>query len=181
MEKVKVTLPDGSVKEYEAGTTVEDVAYSIGSGLGRDAIAGVVDGKEVDASYSIEEDVELSIITIDSEDALDIIRHTTSHVMAQAVKRLYDNVQVAIGPTIEDGFYYDFDLEESFNQESLTEIEAEMEKIIKEDIEIERKELPRAEAIKLMEERNEEYKLELIEELDDEMISLYFQGDYVDL
>ncbi len=181
MEKVKVTLPDGSVKEYEAEITVEDVAYSIGSGLGRDAIAGVVDGKEVDASYSIEEDVELSIITIDSEEALDIIRHTTSHVMAQAVKRLYDNVQVAIGPTIEDGFYYDFDLEESFNQESLAEIEAEMEKIIKEDIEIERKELPRAEAIKLMEDRNEQYKLELIEELDDEMISLYFQGDYVDL
>ena len=181
MEKVKVTLPDGSVKEYDAGTTVEDAAYSIGSGLGRDAIAGVVDGKEVDASYPIEKDVELSIITIDSDDALDIIRHTTSHVMAQAVKRLYDEVQVAIGPTIEEGFYYDFNLEENFNENSLAEIEAEMEKIIKEDIEIERKELPRKEAIELMEKRNEKYKLELIEELDDEMISLYFQGDYVDL
>lgn len=181
MEKVKVTLPDGSVKEYDAGTTVEDVAYSIGSGLGRDAIAGVVDGKEVDAYYPIEEDVELSIITIDSDDALNIIRHTTSHVMAQAVKRLYDDVQVAIGPTIEDGFYYDFNLEENFNENSLAEIEAEMGKIIKGDIEIERKELPRKEAIELMEKRNEKYKLELIEELDDEMISLYFQGDYVDL
>ncbi len=181
MEKIKVTLPDGSVKEYDAGTTVEDVAYSIGSGLGRDAVAGVVDGKEVDAYFPIEDDVELSIITIDSDDALDIIRHTTSHVMAQAVKRLYDNVQVAIGPTIEDGFYYDFDLDESFNQDSLAEIEAEMEKIVKEDVEIERKELPRAEAIDLMKERNEKYKLELIEELDDQMISLYFQGDYVDL
>ncbi len=181
MEKVKVTLPDGSVKEYDAGTTVEDVAYSIGSGLGRDAIAGVVDGQEVDAYYPIEKDVELSIITIDSDQALEIIRHTASHVMAQAVKRLYDNVQVAIGPAIEDGFYYDFDLEESFNQDSLAEIEAEMEKIIEEDIEVERKVLPRAEAIELMKERNEKYKLELIEELDDQMISLYFQGDFVDL
>jgi threonyl-tRNA synthetase len=181
MEKVKVTLPDGSVKEYDAGTTVKDVAYSIGSGLGRDAIAGVVDGKEVDASYPIEDDVELSIITIDSDDALEIIRHTASHVMAQAVKRLYGDVQVAIGPAIEDGFYYDFDLEESFNQDSLKEIEAEMEKIIKEDIEIERKVLPREEAVELMKERNEKYKLELIEELDDQMISLYFQGDFVDL
>jgi threonyl-tRNA synthetase len=181
MEKVKVTLPDGSVKEYDAGTTVEDVAYSIGSGLGRDAVAGVVNGEEVDAAYSIEEDVELSIITIDSDQALEILRHTASHVMAQAVKRLYDKVQVAIGPAIEDGFYYDFNLEETINEESLVEIEAEMQKIIEEDIEIERKVLPRAEAVALMEERGEKYKLELIEELEDEMISLYFQGDYVDL
>ncbi|SIR54046.1 threonine--tRNA ligase [Halanaerobium kushneri] len=181
MENVKVTLPDGSVKEYEPGTTVKDVAYSIGSGLGRDAIAGIVNGQEVDASYSIEEDIELSIITIDSDDALEIIRHTTSHVMAQAVKRLYDNVQVAIGPAIDDGFYYDFNLDETFNEESLAEIEAEMQKIIDEDIEIERKILPRAEAIELMKERNEKYKLELIEELEDEMISLYYQGDFVDL
>ncbi|MGM0499992.1 MAG: threonine--tRNA ligase [Bacillota bacterium] len=181
MEKVKVTLPDGSVKEYEAGTTVEDVAYSIGSGLGRDAVAGVVNGEEVDARYPIEEDVELSIITIDSDEALEILRHTASHVMAQAVKRLYDEVQVAIGPAIDDGFYYDLNLEATINEESLEKIEAEMQKIIDEDIEIERKVLPRAEAIALMEERGEKYKLELIEELDDEMISLYFQGDYVDL
>jgi len=181
MEKVKVTLPDGSVKEYDAGTTVKEVAYSIGSGLGRDAVAGVVNGEEVDAAYSIEEDVELSIITIDSDQALEILRHTASHVMAQAVKRLYDKVQVAIGPAIDDGFYYDFNLEETVNEESLLEIEAEMEKIIEEDIEIERKVLPRAEAVALMEERGEKYKLELIEELEDEMISLYFQGDYVDL
>ncbi|SDK32521.1 threonine--tRNA ligase [Halanaerobium congolense] len=181
MEKVKVTLPDGSVKEYDAGTTVEDVAYSIGSGLGRDAVAGVVDGKKVDANYPIEEDVELSIITIDSDEALEILRHTASHIMAQAVKRLYDNVQVAIGPAIDDGFYYDFNLDKTINDESLAEIEAEMQKIIEEDIEIERKVLPRAEAVALMEERNEKYKLELIDELEDQMISLYFQGDYVDL
>jgi len=117
MEKVKVTLPDGSVKEYDAGTTVEDVAYSIGSGLGRDAVAGVVDGKKVDANYPIEEDVELSIITIDSDEALEILRHTASHIMAQAVKRLYDNIQVAIGPAIDDGFYYDFNLDETINDE----------------------------------------------------------------
>ncbi|RCW85969.1 threonyl-tRNA synthetase [Halanaerobium sp. DL-01] len=181
MEKVKVTLPDGSVKEYDSGITVKDVAYSIGSRLGRDAVAGVVDGKKVDADYKIENDVELSIITVDSEECLDIIRHTASHVMAQAVKRLYDDVKVAIGPSIEDGFYYDFDLEETFNQESLDKIEEEMRKIIDEDIEVERKLLPREEAIELMKKRGEEYKIELIEGLDDEMISLYQQGDFVDL
>lgn len=181
MEKVKVTLPDGSVKEYEAGVTIKDVAYSIGSGLGRDAIAGIVNDKEVDADFEIEEDVELSIITIDSPEALEIIRHTASHVMAQAVKRLYENVQVAIGPAIEDGFYYDFDLEETFNEDSLVEIEAEMKKIIEEDIKIEKKVLAREEAFELMKSRNEKYKLELIDELDDQMISFYFQGDYVDL
>ncbi len=181
MEKVKVTLPDGSVKEYDSGITVKDLAYSIGSGLGRDAIAGVVDGKEVDADYKIEDDVELSIITVDSEEGLDIIRHTASHVMAQAVKRLYDDVKVAIGPSIEDGFYYDFDLEDTFNQESLDKIEEEMQKIIDEDIEVERKLLPREEAVELMKKRGEKYKIELIEDLDDEMISLYQQGDFVDL
>lgn len=181
MSEVKITLPDGSEKNYDSGVTVEEIAYSIGSGLGRDAIAGVVDGKKVDVYYEIEADAELSIITIDSEEALEVIRHTASHVMAQAVKRLYDNVQVAIGPDIEDGFYYDFDLEESFNQDSLEKIEAEMQKIIDEDLEVIRKELPREEAIDLMEARNEAYKIELINELDGEMISLYFQGDFVDL
>lgn len=181
MEKVKVTLPDGSVKEYEAGTTIEEVAYSIGKGLGRDAIAGVVDGKQVDVYYPIEKNIELAIITIDSDEALEIIRHTTSHVMAQAVKRVYDDVQVAIGPAIDDGFYYDFDLAETINEDSLVEIEAEMNKIIKADLEIRRRELPRAEAVELMKQRNEKYKLELISELDDEMISLYFQDDFVDL
>jgi len=181
MEKVNVELPDGSVLEFDKGTTVEDVAYSIGTGLGRDAIAGVVDGKKVDAYYEIEDDVKLSIITIDSEEGLEVIRHTTSHVMAQAVKRLYDNVKVAIGPDIEDGFYYDFDLEESFNQEDLEKIEKEMQNIVDEDIPVRRKELPREEAIELMKQRGEDYKLELIDELDDQMISLYFQGDFVDL
>ncbi|MGM0602396.1 MAG: threonine--tRNA ligase [Bacillota bacterium] len=181
MEKVKVTLPDGSAKEYDSGITVKDVAYSIGSGLGRDAVAGVVDGKEVDADYKIKDDVELSIITVDSEEGLDIIRHTASHVMAQAVKRLYDDVKVAIGPSIEDGFYYDFDLEDTFNQESLDKIEEEMQKIVDEDIEVERKLLPKEEAIELMKKRGEEYKIELIEDLDDEMISLYQQGDFIDL
>jgi len=181
MDKVNVELPDGSVLEFDKGTTVEEVAYSIGKGLGRDAVAGVVDGKEVDAYYEIEDDVKLSIITIDSDQGLEVIRHTASHVMAQAVKRLYDNVKVAIGPDIEDGFYYDFDLKESFNQEDLREIEKEMQKIIDEDIPVRRKVLPRAEVIELMKERGEDYKLELIDELDDQMISLYFQGEFVDL
>ncbi len=181
MEKVKVTLPDGSVKEYDAGTTVEEVAYSIGRRLGKDAVAGIVNGDKVDTSFEIKEDIELSIITIDSEEGLDIQRHTTSHIMAQAVKRLYDNVQVAIGPTIDDGFYYDFDLDESFNTESLEQIEAEMHKIVEENLPIERVLLPKDEAIDLMRERDEKYKVELISDLDDDYISLYKQGDFIDL
>ncbi len=178
---VQITLPDGSTKEYEEKVTVEDVAYDIGRRLGKDAVAGIVDGNKVDTYYEIDEDVELAIITIDSEEGLDILRHTASHIMAQAVKDLYDDVSIAIGPTIDDGFYYDFDLEESISKEDLDEIREKMQEIIDEDLPVRKFVLPKNEAVQLMKERNEPYKVELIEELDDEMISLYRQGDFVDL
>ncbi|MFN2363403.1 MAG: threonine--tRNA ligase, partial [Halarsenatibacteraceae bacterium] len=178
---VQITLPDGSTKEYEKKVTVEDVAYDIGRRLGKDAVAGIVDGEKVDTYYEIDGDVELSIITIDSEEGLDILRHTASHIMAQAVKDLYDKVSIAIGPIIDDGFYYDFDLDDSISKEDLEEIEEKMQEIIDEDFDVRRFTLPKAEAIQLMKDRNEPYKVELIEELEDEMISLYRQGDFVDL
>ncbi|MFO7819687.1 MAG: threonine--tRNA ligase [Halanaerobacter sp.] len=181
MEEIKVTLPDGSQLEFEAGVTIKDVAFDIGPRLGKASVAGKIDGEKVDLSYEITDDVELEIITIDSEEGLDIYRHTVSHVMAQAIKRVYDDVQLAIGPTIEDGFYYDFDLDEKISENDFAEIEAEMKEIIKEDYEVQRMVLPKEEAIAKMKERNEEYKIELIEELDDEEISLYQQGEFVDL
>ncbi len=178
---VQITLPDGSTKEYEKKVTVEDVAYDIGRRLGKDAVAGIVDGEKVDTYYEIDEDVELAIITIDSEEGLDILRHTASHIMAQAVKDLYDDVSIAIGPIIDDGFYYDFDLDDSISKEDLDEIKEKMQEIIDEDLDVRRFTLPKAEAIQLMKDRKEPYKVELIEELEDEMISLYRQGDFVDL
>lgn len=178
---IEITLPDGSTKEYEEKVTVEDVAYDIGRRLGKDAVAGIVDGKQVDTYYEIDEDVKLAIITNDSEEGLDILRHTASHIMAQAVKDLYEDVSIAIGPIIDDGFYYDFDLEKSISKEDLDIIKDKMQEIIDEDLDVRRFVLPKAEAIQLMKDRNEPYKVELIEELEDEMISLYRQGDFVDL
>ena len=181
MSKINVELPDGSVLEYEEEKTVEEVAYSIGKGLGRDAIGGIVDGQEVDADYLIEDDVTLNIITIDSDKALDIYRHTTSHIMAHAVQRLYPEAKLAIGPTIDDGFYYDFDIDKGLSPDDLEEIEAEMEKIIEDDLEITREEMPKDEAIEYMKEKGENYKVELIEEIEDETVSFYRQGDFIDL
>jgi len=181
MEENKITLPDGSIKEIKAGATVEELAYSIGTGLGKAAVAGKVNGTLVDLKYNLNEDAEVAIITSDSPEGVNILRHTTAHIMAQAVKRLYGNVKLAIGPTIEDGFYYDFDLEERFSPEDLEKIEAEMKKIIAEDLPIERELISREAAIKLMKEKGEEYKVELIEELEDEEVSLYHQGEFTDL
>lgn len=181
MAKVKITLPDGSIKEYDAGITVEEVAYSIGTGLGRAAIAGKINGNQVDLNTTINSDVELSIITLDSREGLDIYRHSAAHIMAQAVKRIYGNVKLAIGPAIEDGFYYDFDLEDRLSQEDFDRIEKEMRKIIKEDLPVTRKVMGKEEAIKLMKEIGEEYKVELIEEMEDEEVSFYEQGEFIDL
>ncbi len=128
--------------------------------MGKDAVAGIVDGRKVDTYYEIDEDVELAIITIDSEEGLDILRHTASHIMAQAVKDLYDDVSIAIGPTIDDGFYYDFDLEESISKEDLDEIREKMQEIIDEDLPVRKFVLPKDEAVQLMKERNEPYKVE---------------------
>ncbi|MGM0501406.1 MAG: threonine--tRNA ligase [Bacillota bacterium] len=181
MSEIKVTLPDGSKLSFEAGVTIKDVAFDIGPRLGKASVAGRIDGAEVDLNYEINEDVELEIITIDSEEGLEIYRHTASHVMAQAVKRLYDDVELAIGPIIDDGFYYDFDLDEKLSENDFEEIEAEMKEIIKADYQIERIELPKEEAIAKMKERGESYKVELIEELEDGEISLYQQGEFIDL
>lgn len=179
---IKITLKDGSLKEVEAGISVLDIAKSISEGLARNACCGIVNGKVVDLRHIVNEDSELAICTFDSQEGKDALRHSVSHVLAYAVKRLYPNTKLAIGPAISDGFYYDFDVEKSFSADDLIKIEDEMRKIIKENPSIERFELPRAEALKLMEEANEYYKVELINDLDEnEVISFYKIGDFIDL
>ena len=179
---MKVTLKDGSVKEFESSVSVLDAAKSISEGLARAACAGKVNGEVVDLRTELVEDCELEILTCKDAEGLRVLRHTASHVMAQAVKRLYPNTKLAIGPAIDDGFYYDFDREAPFSAEELAEIEKEMKKIVKENLKLERFELPREEAIKFMEEKEEPYKVELIRDLpEDAVISFYKQGDFVDL
>ncbi|MDO5402555.1 MAG: threonine--tRNA ligase [Eubacteriales bacterium] len=178
---MKITLKDGSVKEYSQAMSVIDIATDISEGLARMATAGEVNGEVVDLRTVVDSDCELSILTCNDAEGLAAYRHTCSHVLAEAVKRLYPEAKLAIGPSIETGFYYDFD-HASFSREDLDKIEAEMKKIIKEGAEIKRFELPRAEAIKFMEERNEPYKAELINDLpEDAVISFYSQGDFTDL
>jgi threonyl-tRNA synthetase len=178
---MKVTLKDGSVKEYSESKQIIDIAKDISDGLARVACAGEVNGKLVDLRTVIDSDCELNIITATDEKALFVIRHTASHVLAEAVKRLFPNAKVTIGPAIDDGFYYDFD-SEPFSREDLDKIEAEMKKIIKEGHEITRFTLPREEAIKFMEEKGEPFKVELIKDLPaDAEISFYDQGGFVDL
>jgi threonyl-tRNA synthetase len=179
---IKVTLKDGSIKEYPKGTTVMQVAESISAGLARAALAGLVNGKVKDLSYQLEDDCEVSLLTFDDDEGKHAFRHTTSHILAQAVKRLFPQTKLAIGPSIDNGYYYDFDSDKAFTPEDLEKIEEEMRKIVKEDLELERFELPRAEAIKFMEEKGEPYKVELIKDLpEDAVISFYKQGEFVDL
>ncbi len=178
---MKITLKDGSVKEYAGEMSVIDIAKDISEGLARMACAGEVNGKVVDLRTVISEDCVLSILTFQDDAGKKAYRHTTSHVLAQAVKRLYPEAKLAIGPSIDNGFYYDFDCP-PFDREALDALEAEMKKIIKEGAELERFTLPREEAIKFMQEKEEPYKVELIEDLpEDEEISFYRQGDFVDL
>ncbi len=178
---MKITLKDGSVKEYSEAKSVYDIALDISEGLARVACAGEVDGEIVDLRTVIDKDCELNIVTANDPEGLRVIRHTASHVMAEAVKRLYPDAKVAIGPAIDDGFYYDFD-NAAFSREDLDKIEEEMKKIIKEGHEITRFTLPRAEAIAYMKEKDEPYKVELIEDLpEDAQISFYDQGGFVDL
>lgn len=183
MNEIKVILPDGSERRYAPGTTVKDVAFSIGSRLGKAAIAGIVNGNLVDLTYPLSEDVNLSIITLESPEGLEVIRHSAAHIMAQAVQRIYGkDVKLAIGPSIENGFYYDFDLEERISPEDLVKIEAEMHKIVKEDLPFERYDLPRDEALKKLEAMGEQFKVELVNDLHDaETVSFYEQGEFVDL
>ena len=178
---MKITLKDGSVKEYSEAKSVYEIAKDISEGLARVACAGELNGEIVDLRTEISEDAQLNIITAGDEEGLKVIRHTAAHVMAEAVKRLYPDAKVTIGPAIADGFYYDFDAE-PFSREDLDNIEAEMKKIMKEGHEITRFTLPREEAIRFMKEKEEPYKVELIEELpEDAVISFYDQGGFVDL
>ena len=178
---MKITLKDGSVKEYSEPKSVYEIAQDISEGLARVACAGEVDQKIVDLRTVLSADCGLNIITANDPKGLQVIRHTASHIMAEAVKRLFPEAKVTIGPAIEDGFYYDFDAE-PFSREDLDRIEDEMKKIIKEGHEITRFTLPRKEAIAYMEERQEPYKVELIKDLpEDAEISFYDQGGFVDL
>ena len=178
---MKITLKDGSCKEYASAMSIIDIAKDISEGLARVACAGEVDGKVEDLRTIIDKDCELNIITANDPEGLHVIRHTASHVLAEAVKNLFPNAKVTIGPAIEDGFYYDFDAE-PFSREDLDKIEAEMKKIIKEGKEITRFTLPREEAIKFMQEKGEPFKVELIEDLPEgSEISFYDQGGFVDL
>ena len=179
---IKITLKDGSIIEIEKGTTIIDVAKKISEGLARVATCGTVNSKVEDLRYELSEDCKLTIETFESSlNGKKAYWHTTSHIMAQAVKRLFPEVKLAIGPAIDNGFYYDFDVKNAFTDEDKAKIEEEMKKIIKEDLPIERFVLSRKEAIKFMQENKEKYKLELIEELPEgEEISFYKQGDFVD-
>ncbi|MGN0335399.1 MAG: threonine--tRNA ligase [Lachnospiraceae bacterium] len=178
---MKITLKDGSVKEYAESRSVLDIAYDISEGLARAACAGEVNGEVVDLRTVVDTDCELSILTVNDAAGLAAYRHTASHVLAEAVKRVFPDAKLAIGPSIDTGFYYDFD-HAPFSREDLDKLEAEMKKIIKEGAKLERFTLPRAEAIRFMEEKGEPYKVELIRDLpEDAEISFYKQGEFVDL
>ncbi|BCN30617.1 threonine--tRNA ligase [Anaeromicropila herbilytica] len=179
---MKIEQKDGVIKEYENPISVIDVAKGISENLARVACAGEVDGKIVDLREMIKEDCHLTILTFEDEKGRAAFQHTTSHILAQAVKRLYPDTKLAIGPSVEDGFYYDFEFERSFTNEDLLAVEEEMKKIVKEKLEIRRYSLPREKAIELMKERKEDYKVQLIKELpEDKIISFYEQGEYIDL
>lgn len=179
---IKVTLKDGSSKEYPQGITVYEVAQDISMGLARTAVAAQVDGKTVDLMHPLNDDCQINILTFEDKEGKKAFWHTSAHIMAQAVKRLFPDVKLAIGPAIDNGFYYDFDTDRSFTPEDLDAIEAEMKKIVKEDLKLERFVLPRQEAIDYVADQNETYKVELIEELpQDSEISFYKQGEFVDL
>ena len=179
---IKIELKDGAIIEVEKGSSIIDVAKKISEGLARVTLAGLVNGEVQDLRHKLTEDCKLEILTFDSLEGKKAYWHTTSHIMAQAIKRLYPEIKLAIGPSIDNGFYYDFDTEKPFSEEDLIKIEDEMKKIIKEDLPLERFELPRIEAIKFMEEKGEPYKVELINDLpEDAIISFYKQGEFTDL
>jgi threonyl-tRNA synthetase len=181
MNQIKVSLPDGSERSLQEGATIYDLAASIGTGLAKAAIAGKVDGNLVDLNTRLAEGNRVEIVTEKSAEALTIIRHSTSHLMAQAVKALFPQAKVTIGPAIETGFYYDFDVDHPFTPEDLEKIEAKMRELAKADLKIERSELTSADAIALFQGMGETYKVELITDLGAETVSLYTQGDFCDL
>jgi len=178
----KVTLPDGTVKSFDQSLSVADVASSIGSGLAKAALAGEVDGQLVDTSFLIKSDVELAIITNKDDKALEVIRHSTAHLLAQATQQLYPKAQVTIGPVIDNGFYYDFAYKKGFTEEDLAKIEKNMKVIVKQNLPIQRLEMKREDAIELFKSMGEHYKAEIIESIPaNEVLSLYKQGDFIDL
>lgn len=179
---IKITLADGSVREMEDGSSVLDAAKSISRGLAKEAVAAKVNGEIRGLEYVLPGDCTLEILKFSDEEGAHTFRHTASHILAQAVKKLYPEAKLAIGPAIDNGFYYDFDLEHRFTEEDFAAIEKEMKKIVESGLKLERFELPRAEALALMEEKKEDYKVELINDLpEDAVISFYKQGDFMDL
>ncbi|MBS0215181.1 MAG: threonine--tRNA ligase [Proteobacteria bacterium] len=179
---INITLPDGSRREFDHPVTVAEVAGSIGAGLAKAALAGKVDGQLVDTGFRIDRDAELAIVTDKSPEALDILRHSTAHLLAQATQRLFPDTQVTIGPVIDNGFYYDFARKTPFTPEDLEKIEAEMKKIVAESLPVARSVLSRDEAVKFFRDKNEEYKAQIIESIPaDQELSLYSQGEFTDL
>ncbi|NSL51528.1 threonine--tRNA ligase [Calidifontibacillus erzurumensis] len=181
-ESIKITFPDGAVKEFAKGTTTEEIAASISPGLKKNALAGKLNGKPIDLRTPIEEDGAIEIITYDTPEGLEILRHSTAHLMAQAIKRLYGNVKLGVGPVIENGFYYDIDMEQSLTPEDLPKIEKEMQRIIDANLPVERRVVTREEAIKMYEEIGDHLKIELINDIPEgETITIYSQGEFFDL
>lgn len=181
---IKVTLLGGDVREYSQGTTIEQVAESISTGLKKNAVAGMINGNVVDLYHSLEDDCEVQIVTLDSKEGLEVYRHSTAHLMAQAIKRIYGQkaVKLGIGPVIEDGFYYDIDIEKPLSIEDLAAIEKEMNRIIQENLPIVRRVVSREEALQIFEEMEDPLKLDLIQDLPaDSVISIYDQGEFFDL
>ncbi len=177
-----ITLPDGSHREYSNPLTIAEVAADIGAGLAKAAIAGKIDDKLLDTSYKIDNDVELAIITDKNEEGLEVIRHSTAHLLAQAVQQIYPKAQVTIGPVIDDGFYYDFAYEPGFSESDLSKIEQKMNELVKKDLPVERQVMARDEAVKFFRDMGEEYKAKIIEDIpEDQELSLYKQGDFIDL
>src|SRR5665647_757608 len=177
-----ITLQDGSKREFSEGMTLLEIAEKISSKLAKNVVAGVFNGQLSELSQVINDDGELALLNFEDEKARDVYRHSSSHVMAQAVKRLWPDARLAIGPAIDKGFYYDFDTDHTFTPEDFANIEKEMAAIIKNDYPIIRREMPRPEALELFRERGEIYKVELIEDLpEDAVISFYQQGEFIDL
>ena len=181
MGQITITISDGSKRRVNKGTTIADLAKAFGKDLTDQIVAGRVDGQLVDLNTSLERSGSLDFVSLDSEDGLNILRHSTSHVMAYAVKELFKGVKVSIGPSIEKGFYYDFDYEGSFAPDDLVRIEEKMAELVKRDIPFIREEVSKAEAIRLFEQQGETYKVEILEGLNDELVSVYRSGDFVDL
>ncbi|MEW6380779.1 MAG: threonine--tRNA ligase [bacterium] len=181
MKTITIRLHDGQMRQVPEGTSIREFLKSVDGFSPRQVIAGKIDGQAVDLGFLLSSDARLEVITLDSVDGKEILRHSTSHVMAQAVKELFPNARLAIGPAIEEGFYYDFDLDTPLGPEDLAKIEQRMQEIVDRDLSFERKEVPKLSAIELFRSRNEPYKIELIEDIPDQSVSLYQQGDFIDL